>query len=87
MAATCDPPRDLPRLVTARLVTGRGLETLRESRYFWERNYGSKSFRVLLSRLPGLVEVKKDRSSSDMLVSLVAPRPDRKAAPRRARQS
>ncbi len=41
---------------------------------FDERNYGAKSFRVLLSRLPGLVEVKKDRSSSDMLVSLIAPR-------------
>jgi hypothetical protein len=42
---------------------------------FDERNYGSSSFRVLLSRLPDLVEVKKDRSSSDMLVTLVAPRP------------
>jgi hypothetical protein len=41
---------------------------------FDERNYGSKSFRVLLSRLPGLVEVKKDRSSPDMRVTLVAPR-------------
>jgi len=41
---------------------------------FDERNYGSKSFRALLSRLPALVEVKKDRSSSDMLVSLVVPR-------------
>jgi uncharacterized LabA/DUF88 family protein len=51
---------------------------------FDERNYGSKSFRVLLSRLPALVEVKKDRSSSDMLVSLVAPRPDRKAPDRKA---
>ena len=39
---------------------------------FDERNYGSKSFRVLLSRLPGLVEVKKDRSSPDMRVTLVA---------------
>jgi uncharacterized LabA/DUF88 family protein len=42
---------------------------------FDERNYGSSSFRVLLSRLPDLVAVKKDRSSSDMLVTLVAPRP------------
>jgi uncharacterized LabA/DUF88 family protein len=41
---------------------------------FDERNYGSSSFRVLLSRLPDLVEVKKDRSSSDMLVTLVTPR-------------
>jgi hypothetical protein len=39
---------------------------------FDERNYGASSFRVLLSRLPDLVEVKKDRSSSDMLVTLVA---------------
>jgi len=55
---------------------------------FDERNYGSKSFRVLLSRLPGLVEVKKDRSSSDMLVSLVAPvrarRPPRSGASSRS---
>jgi NYN domain/OST-HTH/LOTUS domain len=42
---------------------------------FDERNYGASSFRVLLSRLPDLVQVKKDRSSSDMLVTLVAPRP------------
>jgi OST-HTH/LOTUS domain len=41
---------------------------------FDERNYGSKSFRVLLSRLPNLVEVKKDRSSPDMRVTLIAPR-------------
>jgi uncharacterized LabA/DUF88 family protein len=41
---------------------------------FDERNYGSSSFRVLLSRLPDMVEVKKDRSSSDMLVTLVTPR-------------
>ena len=51
---------------------------------FDEQNYGSKSFRVLLSRLPNLVEVKKDRSSSDMLVSLVAPR-QAKAATREAK--
>jgi uncharacterized LabA/DUF88 family protein len=44
---------------------------------FDERNYGASSFRVLLSRLPDLVEVKKDRSSSDMLVSLVTARPAR----------
>jgi NYN domain/OST-HTH/LOTUS domain len=42
---------------------------------FDERNYGSSSFRVLLSRLPDLVEVKRDRSSSDMLVSLVSSGP------------
>jgi len=53
---------------------------------FDERNYGSKSFRVLLSRLPGLVEVKKDRSSSDMLVSLVAPRAGKKATQKRGQQ-
>jgi uncharacterized LabA/DUF88 family protein len=41
---------------------------------FDERNYGSKSFRVLLSRLPEVVEVTKSRSSSDIQVSLVAPR-------------
>jgi uncharacterized LabA/DUF88 family protein len=41
---------------------------------FDERNYGSKSFRVLLSRLPDVVEVTKSRSSSDIQVSLVAPR-------------
>src|SRR5258708_5347296 len=42
---------------------------------FDERNYGSSTFRVLLSRLPDLVEVKKDRSSSDMLVTLITARP------------
>ena len=42
---------------------------------FDERNYGSSSFRVLLSRLPDLIEVKRDRSSSDMLVSLVSSGP------------
>jgi uncharacterized LabA/DUF88 family protein len=41
---------------------------------FDERNYGSKSFRVLLSRLPDVVEVTKSRSSSDIQVSLLAPR-------------
>jgi uncharacterized LabA/DUF88 family protein len=46
---------------------------------FDERNYGSKSFRVLLSRLPGVVEVKKDRSSPDMRVTLVAPRKAQKS--------
>jgi uncharacterized LabA/DUF88 family protein len=39
---------------------------------FDERNYGASSFRVLLSRLPDLGEVKKDQTSSDMLVTLVA---------------
>jgi len=33
---------------------------------------------VLLSRLPNLVEVKKDRSSPDMRVTLVAPRKGQK---------
>jgi len=54
-----------------------------ESVQFRERNYGASSFRVLLSRLPDLVEVKKDRSSSDMLVTLVAARPPKAAAKRR----
>jgi uncharacterized LabA/DUF88 family protein len=47
---------------------------------FDERNYGASSFRVLLSRLPDLVEVTKDRSSSDMLVTLVASRQAKAAA-------
>jgi len=51
---------------------------------FDERNYGSKSFRALLSRLPGLIEVKKDRSSSDMRVSLVVPRQDKAGPPQAA---
>jgi uncharacterized LabA/DUF88 family protein len=38
---------------------------------FDERNYGSRSLRALLSRL-SVVEVKKDRSSSDMRVTLTA---------------
>src|SRR5271170_717856 len=38
---------------------------------FDERNYGASSFRVLLSRLPDLVEVNKDQSSPDMRVTLV----------------
>jgi uncharacterized LabA/DUF88 family protein len=60
---------------------------------FDERNYGSSTFRVLLSRLPDLVEVKKDRSSSDMLVSLVpsrqakAPADGAKAAPARRKRA
>jgi uncharacterized LabA/DUF88 family protein len=40
---------------------------------FDERNYGSRSFRVLLSKLPDVVEVRKGRSSPDIQVSLVAP--------------
>jgi len=47
---------------------------------FDERNYGSRSFRALLARLPNL-DVKKDRSSPDMRVSLVAP-PQAKGASR-----
>ncbi|HTW04910.1 MAG TPA: NYN domain-containing protein [Streptosporangiaceae bacterium] len=38
---------------------------------FDEHNYGAGSFRVLLSRLPDVVQVKKSRSSPDMLVTLV----------------
>src|ERR1700735_610750 len=37
---------------------------------FDERNYGSKSFRALLSRLPALVEVQKGKASSEILVFL-----------------
>jgi len=47
---------------------------------FDERNYGSRSFRALLSKLPDLVEVKRDRSSPDMRVSLITPRPGKTAA-------
>jgi uncharacterized LabA/DUF88 family protein len=55
---------------------------------FDERNYGASSFRVLLSRLPDLVKVTKDRSSADMLVTLVAIRPPKAAAttPRQRRK-
>jgi uncharacterized LabA/DUF88 family protein len=54
---------------------------------FDERNYGASSFRVLLSRLPDVVEVKKDRSSSDMLVTLVvAKQPAQAAAKPRQRR-
>src|ERR1700735_1292843 len=56
---------------------------------FDERNYGASSFRVLLSRLPDLVEVTKDQSSSDMLVTLVASRQAKAAAaqPRQRKKS
>jgi uncharacterized LabA/DUF88 family protein len=56
---------------------------------FDEHNYGASSFRVLLSRLPDLVEVKKDRSSPDMRVTLVGPRPPKAAAtaPRQRKKS
>jgi uncharacterized LabA/DUF88 family protein len=56
---------------------------------FDEHNYGASSFRVLLSRLPDLVEVKKDRSSPDMRVTLVGPRPPKAAAaaPRRRKKA
>jgi len=40
---------------------------------FDERNYGASTFRALLSRLPDLVQVKKSRSSPDMLVTAVTP--------------
>ena len=50
---------------------------------FDERNYNAKSFRALLSRLPELVEVKKDRSSPDMRVTLVTAQAAAKAAPRK----
>jgi uncharacterized LabA/DUF88 family protein len=53
---------------------------------FDERNYGASSFRVLLSRLPDVVQVKKDRSSSDMLVTLVARQPKAAAAQPRQRR-
>ena len=38
---------------------------------FDEHNYGARSFRALLSRLPNVLQVKKSRSSPDMLVTLV----------------
>jgi uncharacterized LabA/DUF88 family protein len=47
---------------------------------FDERNYGASSFRVLLSRMPDLVQVKKDRSSPDMLVTLADSRQVKAAA-------
>jgi len=53
---------------------------------FDERNYGASSFRVLLSRLPDLVEVKKDRSSPDMRVTLVAAQPPKAAAAPKTRR-
>ncbi len=54
---------------------------------FDERNYGASSFRVLLSRLPDIVQVKKDRSSSDMLVALVVGKqPAEPAKPRQRKQ-
>ena len=52
---------------------------------FDEHNYNAKSFRALLSRLPELVEVKKDRSSPDMRVTLVTAKAA--AAPRTAARS
>lgn len=41
---------------------------------FDERNYGSRSFRALLSRLLDVMEVSKGRSSPDIRVSLIAQR-------------
>jgi hypothetical protein len=60
---------------------------------FDEHNYNAKSFRALLSRLPELVEVKKDRSSPDMRVTLVtakaaaAPAPKKRATRSRKTQN
>jgi len=57
---------------------------------FDERNYGSRSFRVFLSKLPDVVEVTKSRSSPDIRVSLVAPAKENRAQeskPRRTRNS
>lgn len=51
---------------------------------FDERNYGARSFRELLSRMPDVVQVKQDRSSSDMLITLV---PARQAPARKPRAS
>jgi uncharacterized LabA/DUF88 family protein len=52
---------------------------------FDERNYGARGFRELLSLLPDVVQVTKDRASSDMLISLIpaAKAPARKAPARR----
>jgi hypothetical protein len=47
---------------------------------FDEHNYGARSFRVLLSRLPDVVQVKKSRSTPDMLVTLVKGAADGKTA-------
>jgi uncharacterized LabA/DUF88 family protein len=41
---------------------------------FDERNYGARSFRDLVSRMPDVVQVRQDRSSSDMLITLVPAR-------------
>lgn len=56
---------------------------------FDERNYGARSFRDLLSRMPDVVQVKKDRSSSDMLITLVPARqpPARKTLARKTTAS
>jgi uncharacterized LabA/DUF88 family protein len=84
---------DAKRLVAAAMeespdasATGSWLKTkmLALDPSFDERNYGSRSFRELLGRLTDVVEVKKDRSSSDMLVTLV---PAQKAPARRTRAS
>jgi uncharacterized LabA/DUF88 family protein len=54
---------------------------------FDERNYGSRSFRVFLSKLPDVVEVTKSRSSPDIRVSLVAPAKENRAQPSKARRT
>lgn len=51
---------------------------------FDERNYGARSFRDLLSRMPDVVQVKQDRSSSDMLITLL---PARQPPARKTRAS
>jgi len=47
---------------------------------FDERNYGSRSFRAFLSKLPEVVKVSKGRSSPDIRVSLVATRKDSRSS-------
>jgi uncharacterized LabA/DUF88 family protein len=60
---------------------------------FDEHNYGARSFRALLTRLPDVIQVKKSGSSPDMLVTLVKSaglsdgRADGKAAPARRRRT
>jgi uncharacterized LabA/DUF88 family protein len=50
---------------------------------FDEHNYGSRSFRAFLAKLPDVVAVSKGRTSSDIRVSLVVPRKEtRKQASR-----
>ena len=94
------PIRDVERLVREAMeespdasATGSWLKSkmLALDPSFDEHNYNARSFRALLSRLPEVVEVKKDRSSPDMRVTLVtakaAPAPKKTAARSRKARS